>query len=62
LLRRSKTASNGNNWQSVFFDLFGSNKIASIDRHSATMAIKEYPLPDGASRPRRIAVSGDGAV
>ena len=37
--------------------LFGANKIASIDRHSLT--IKEYPLPDGGSRPRRIAVSGD---
>jgi virginiamycin B lyase len=43
--------------QAVFFDLFGTNKIASIDRHS--LAIREYPLPDGGSRPRRIAVSGD---
>jgi virginiamycin B lyase len=46
--------------RSVFFDLFGSNKIAHVDR--ASMAITEYPLPDGASRPRRIAVSGDGSV
>ena len=46
--------------QSVFVDLFGTNKIASIDRQSA--AVKEYPLPDSASRPRRIAVSGDGSV
>lgn len=45
---------------SVFFDLFGSNKIARVDR--ATMAISEYPLPDGASRPRRITVTGDGLV
>ena len=46
--------------RSVFFDLFGSNKIARVDR--ASMAITEYPLPDGSSRPRRIAVSGDGFV
>jgi virginiamycin B lyase len=42
----------------IFFDEFGSNKIASMDR--ATMAIREYPLPDAGSRPRRIAIgSGD---
>jgi virginiamycin B lyase len=46
--------------RSIFFDLFGSNKIARVDR--ASMAITEYPLPDGSSRPRRIAVSGDGFV
>jgi virginiamycin B lyase len=46
--------------RSVFFDLFGSNKIARVDRGS--MAITEFPLPDGASRPRCIAVSGDGFV
>ena len=46
--------------RSVFFDLFGSNKIARVDR--ASMAITEFPLPDGGSRPRRIAVSGDGFV
>ena len=45
---------------SVFFDLFGSNKIARVDRSS--MAITEYRLPDAASRPRRIAVTGDGLV
>jgi virginiamycin B lyase len=44
--------------QSVFFDLFGSNKIARADRSS--MAITEYELPDAGSRPRRIAVSSDG--
>jgi virginiamycin B lyase len=46
--------------RSVFFDLFGSNKIARVDR--STMAVTEYPLPDRASRPRRIAVTGDGLV
>ena len=46
--------------RSIFFDLFGSNKIARVDR--ASMAITEYPPPDGSSRPRHIAVSGDGSV
>ncbi len=36
-----------------FFDLFGTNKIGSID--PSTMEIREYPLPEGA-RPRRIEV------
>ena len=34
----------------IFVDLFGTNKIAAVDRR--TMAIREYVLPDGASRPR----------
>ena len=33
---------------------FGSNKIATID--PKTLKIKEYPLPDADSRPRRIAI------
>src|SRR5207247_2433112 len=36
---------------------FGSNKLATIDPQ--TMAIREYPLPDGA-RPRRLALAADG--
>ena len=38
---------------------FGSNKLATID--TKTMAIKEYPLPEGA-RPRRLAVAQDGTI
>ena len=37
--------------------LFGTNKLATIDPN--TMEIKEYALPDAASRPRRIAIVGD---
>ncbi len=40
--------------------LFGTNKIATIDPR--TMAIKEYSLPDAASRPRRLALQGDDVV
>ena len=36
---------------------FGTNKLATID--PKTMEIKEYSLPDPASRPRRIALVGD---
>jgi virginiamycin B lyase len=43
-----------------FFDLFGTNKMASID--PVTMAIKEYPLPNEASRPRRIAITSDDII
>lgn len=41
------------------FDLFGTNKIGTID--PATLEIAEYLLPDGA-RPRRIAVDGNNIV
>jgi virginiamycin B lyase len=40
-----------------FVVLFGTNKVASLDPE--TMAVKEYPLPNAASRPRRIKPSGD---
>jgi virginiamycin B lyase len=41
-----------------WFVQFGINKLARIDPN--TMAIKEYTLPDAATRPRRIAItSGD---
>src|SRR5208282_3597697 len=50
----------------IFFDLFGTNKIGSIDRKSfainKTFAIKEYPLPDTGSRPRRITITSDDIV
>ena len=42
-----------------FFDLFGTNKIATID--PSTLAIVEYTLPAGA-RPRRIAVTTDDVI
>src|SRR5262249_19449134 len=38
----------------VFLVEFGANKVASID--ATTMTIREYPLPDPAARPRRIAI------
>jgi virginiamycin B lyase len=43
-----------------FFDLFGTNKLGSID--PKTLAIREYPLPNAASRPRRIAITPDDMV
>lgn len=42
------------------FDLFGTNKMGSID--PATMKITEYPLPDPASRPRRMDIAKDDTV
>jgi virginiamycin B lyase len=39
---------------------FGTNKIATVDPN--TMAIKEYALPNAASRPRRFALTPDDAV
>jgi virginiamycin B lyase len=42
-----------------FFDLFGTNKIAAIDRE--TLDIVEFRLPPGA-RPRRIAVTADNVI
>jgi virginiamycin B lyase len=43
-----------------WFDLFATNKIGMVD--PATMTLKEYPLPDAASRPRRIAMTSDGMI
>jgi virginiamycin B lyase len=40
--------------------LFGTNKIATFD--PVTMAVKEYNLPNDASRPRRIAITSDDMV
>ena len=39
---------------------FGTNKIIEIDPD--TLAIKEYPLPNAESRPRRIAISPDDII
>jgi virginiamycin B lyase len=43
-----------------WFVEFGTNKVARIDRES--LAITEYTLPHPESRPRRIAISGDGGI
>ena len=39
---------------------FGTNKVATIDPQ--TCAIKEYPLPNPAARPRRLALTPDDVV
>ncbi|PYN12685.1 MAG: cytochrome C, partial [Candidatus Rokuibacteriota bacterium] len=43
-----------------FYVPFGTNKVGSVD--PKTLEIREYPLPDPASRPRRIAITGDDIV
>jgi virginiamycin B lyase len=43
-----------------FFDLFARNSIGSVD--PKTMQVKEYVLPDVATRPRRIAVTSDDMI
>jgi virginiamycin B lyase len=43
-----------------WFDLFGTNKIGTID--PATMQLKEYALPHERARPRRIAVTSDDRI
>ncbi len=43
-----------------WYDLFGTNKIGTID--PATMTAKEFALPDSTSRPRRIAMTSDGMI
>lgn len=43
-----------------WFDLFGTNKIGTIDPKSGEF--KAYALPNDRSRPRRIAITSDDAV
>src|SRR4029453_2152867 len=43
-----------------FFDLFGTNKIGSLDLKA--MKVTEYPLPAAGARPRRIAIGLDDTV
>ncbi len=43
-----------------WFDLFGTNKIGTID--SKTMELKEFTLPNDRARPRRIAITMDDIV
>jgi virginiamycin B lyase len=44
----------------LFVVQFGANSVASVD--PATLQIREYKLPDAASRPRRIAITSDDIV
>lgn len=48
--------SKGNPW----FDLFGTNKIGTID--AKTLELKEYPIPNDSARPRRIAITTDDQI
>jgi virginiamycin B lyase len=43
-----------------YFDLFNSNKIASVD--PKTLVVREFDLPAKESRPRRIAIGKDDTV
>ena len=43
-----------------WFNLFGTNAIATVDPTS--MRVTEFPLPDPRARGRRIALTSDGAV
>lgn len=43
-----------------WFDLFGTNKLGTIDPESGTF--KAYPLPNDRTRPRRIAITPDDVV
>jgi virginiamycin B lyase len=44
----------------VFFVEFGTNQVGSVD--PKTLVFHEYKLPNPASRPRRIAITGDDMV
>jgi virginiamycin B lyase len=44
----------------VFYVAFGVNKVGSVD--PKTLEIREYPLPNAASRPRRLAITSDDVV
>jgi virginiamycin B lyase len=43
-----------------WFDLFGTNKIGTIDPQ--TLELREFPLPAERARPRRIALTSDDGV
>lgn len=40
--------------------LFGTHKLATVDPH--TLALSEIPLPRTEARPRRLEITGDGAI
>jgi virginiamycin B lyase len=44
----------------LFVVQFGANSVAAVD--PATLAIREYKLPDPGARPRRIAITSDDIV
>ena len=44
----------------VFFVEFGTNQVGSVD--PKTLQVREYRLPDAASRPRRVAITSDDVV
>ena len=44
----------------LFVVQFGTNRVASVD--PKTLEIREYTLPDPASRPRRLAITGDDMI
>jgi len=44
----------------LFVVQFGANSVAGVD--PATLAIREYKLPDPGARPRRIAITSDDIV
>jgi virginiamycin B lyase len=48
--------SKGNPW----FDLFGVNKLGTID--AKTLELKTYDLPDAKAHPRRIAITSDDQI
>jgi virginiamycin B lyase len=43
-----------------WFDLFGTNKIGTID--PKTLELKEFTIPNDSARPRRIAVTSDDKI
>jgi virginiamycin B lyase len=43
-----------------WFDLFGTNKIGTVD--PASEAFRAYPLPNDRTRPRRLVVTSDDAI
>jgi virginiamycin B lyase len=44
----------------LFVVQFGTNKVARVD--PKTLEIREYTLPDPASRPRRLAITSDDII
>ena len=57
---RCPTASSRTRKGDVWVSYNGAGKIASMD--PATMEVREYPLPDPASRSRRLVVTSDDMV
>ena len=47
---------------SLWVALFGTNALARIETSAMPPEVEEFTLPNAASRPRRIAVDGQGRV